>query len=143
VFPIKTILHPTDFLEESEAAFQLACGLARDHGGRVVVLHVVSPPASHGEEIARRQGHGYHEDLWRILERVRPDADAPQVERRLEDGQPAEVILRVAQEESADLIAMGTQARTGLGRLLLGSVAEQVLRRATCPVLTVRARTTT
>jgi nucleotide-binding universal stress UspA family protein len=139
MFPIKTILHPTDFSDSSEAAFKVACGLARDHNGRVVVLHVVPPPISHGEEVARRQDGGYHEDLWRMLEGMRPAGDAPPVGRRLEDGHPVEVILRVAREEKADLIALGTAGRTGLGRLLLGSVAEQVLRQATCPVLTVKA----
>jgi nucleotide-binding universal stress UspA family protein len=139
MLPIKTILHPTDFSELSDAAFRLACAVAHDHGGRVVVLHVVPPPQSHGEEVARRQGRGYHEDLWRMLERVRPEGAAVPVERRLEDGPPAETILRVAREEGAGLIVLGTQGRAGLGRLLLGSVAEQVVRQAPCPVLTTNA----
>ncbi len=139
MLPIKIILHPTDFSELSDAAFQLACALARDHKGRLVVLHVVPPPQSHGEEVARRQDGGYHHDLWRMLERVRPEDPAVPVERRLEDGLPAETILRVAREEGADLIVLGTQGRTGLGRLLLGSVAEQVVRQAPCPVLTTNS----
>jgi nucleotide-binding universal stress UspA family protein len=139
MLPVKTILHPTDFSEPSEAAFRLACALARDHNSRLVVLHVVPPPESHGEVIARRQGGGYHEDLWRLLEGLRPVYASVTVERRLEDGAPAETIVNVAREEGADLIVLGTQGRTGLGRLLLGSVAEHVVRRAPCPVLTTNA----
>jgi universal stress protein A len=136
MLPIKTILHPTDFSELSHAAFQLACALARDHKGRLVVLHVVPPPQSHGEVVARQQGEGYHKDLWRVLERMRPgDGDLP-LERRLEDGDPAEMILRVADEEGASLIVLGTHGRGPLGKLLLGSVADKVVRRAPCPVLT-------
>jgi universal stress protein A len=55
------------------------------------------------------------------------------------EGDPAEMILRVAEEVHADLIVMGTHGRTGLSRLLMGSVAEQVVRRAPCPVLTMKA----
>jgi len=100
VLPIKTILHPTDFSVLSEAAFYLACALAGDHKGRLVVLHVVPPPQSHGEAIARQQGEGYHEDLWRMLEQMRPEDADLLVERRLEDGDPAETILRRRRRES-------------------------------------------
>ncbi|HUK63722.1 MAG TPA: universal stress protein, partial [Dongiaceae bacterium] len=53
-------------------------------------------------------------------------------------GEPADEIVRLADEEHADMIVMGTQGRTGLERLMLGSVAERVIRRSRCPVLTVR-----
>jgi nucleotide-binding universal stress UspA family protein len=61
-----------------------------------------------------------------------------QVERRLEEGYPGAIIPRIAGETKADLIVMGTHGRTGLSRLLMGSVAEQVVRKAPCPVLTVK-----
>jgi nucleotide-binding universal stress UspA family protein len=61
------------------------------------------------------------------------------VEHRLVAGDPGAEILRAAREEPCDLIVMGTHGRTGLGRVLLGSVAEQVVRRAPCPALTVKA----
>jgi nucleotide-binding universal stress UspA family protein len=67
-----------------------------------------------------------------------PDLKPP-AERRLEEGDPATEICRVANEAGCELIAIGTHGRTGLGRLLMGSVAEQVVRRAPCPVLTVKA----
>jgi nucleotide-binding universal stress UspA family protein len=56
----------------------------------------------------------------------------------LEEGDPVTQILRIAGEENCELIVMGIHGRTGLGRLLMGSVAEQVVRRAPCPVLTVK-----
>jgi nucleotide-binding universal stress UspA family protein len=61
------------------------------------------------------------------------------VERRLVIGDPALEILDEAQESKVDLIVMGTHGRSGLGRLLMGSVAESVVRKAACPVLTVKA----
>jgi nucleotide-binding universal stress UspA family protein len=66
-----------------------------------------------------------------------PDAQV-RVEHRLEEGDAATQILQVAQETGCDLIVLGTHGRTGHGRLMMGSVAEQVLRTASCPVLTVR-----
>lgn len=139
MLPIKTILHPTDFSELSESAFRLACSLARDHGGRILVLHVYPPPESHGEVVARRQPDGYEEELRRVLDRVRPADPAVPVEHFLEEGPAAETILRFALEHGCDLIVLGTHGRTGLRRWLLGSVAEQVVRGAPCPVLTVNA----
>jgi universal stress protein A len=136
---IHTILHPTDFSARSDAAFRLACSLARDHHGHVVVLHVVPPPVAHGEIVARRQDDSFYEELHRSLNRMHaPDPETP-VMSRLEEGDPAREILRVAEEVEADLIVMGTHGRTGLSRLLLGSAAEEVMRHATCPVLTVKS----
>jgi nucleotide-binding universal stress UspA family protein len=132
MLPIQTILHPTDFSERSGYAFQLACSLARDHGARLIVLHVMPVPLVQEKFL-------YREEMAGELNRLgAPDARV-RVEHRLEEGDAATQILRVAQETGCDLIAMGTHGRTGLGRLLMGSVAEQVLRMASCPVLTVRA----
>ena len=138
MLPLRTILHPTDFSEPSDYAFQLACALARDYEARLLVLHVVPPPLFHGEVVARREETGFYEDLWELLEQRRPTDANVQVEHYLEDGDPAEMIVQLAWDEGCDLIVMGTHGRTGLGRLLMGSVAEQVMRRAACPVLTVR-----
>jgi nucleotide-binding universal stress UspA family protein len=66
-----------------------------------------------------------------------PDPEV-QVERRLEQGDAATEIVRVAQETHCDLIVIGTHGRTGLSRVLMGSVAEKVLRQAPCPVLAVK-----
>ncbi len=131
MLPIRTILHPTDFSECSGHAFQLACSLARDHGARVIVLHVIPVPLVQEKRL-------YREEVERELNRlVAPDSKVP-VAHQLEEGDAITQILRVAQETSCDLIVIGTHGRTGLGRLVMGSVAEQVLRKASCPVLTVR-----
>ncbi len=129
---IQTILHPTDFSERSGYAWQLACSLARDQGACLIVLHVMPVPLVQEKRF-------YREEMTEELNRLRaPDAQI-RVQHRLEEGDAATEILRVAQETGCDLIVLGTHGRTGLGRLLMGSVAEQVVRSASCPVLTVRA----
>jgi nucleotide-binding universal stress UspA family protein len=140
MLPIHTILHPTDFSEQSENAWRLACALARDYGARLILLHVVHPPAAiYGEAVYVPEPEEYREPLRRQLHQLQvPGADV-RAERRLEEGDAATEILRVARETDTNLIVMGTHGRTGLGRLLMGSVAEQVLRSAHCPVLTVKS----
>jgi nucleotide-binding universal stress UspA family protein len=143
MFPLHVILHPTDFSPSSEQAFHLACSLARDHGARLIALHVLErpliiqsgvmtpppPPAPLPDE---------REALLERLRRLQPSAPGVRVECRVEEGDPTTAILQVAQEAACDLIVLGTHGRTGLRRLLLGSVAEQVVRKAPCPVLTVK-----
>jgi nucleotide-binding universal stress UspA family protein len=136
----RTILHPTDFSERSDSAFWLACSLARDCGARLVVLHVVQPPpfVTHGEmEKALQQARGYRQELKDKLKALRTAAPGLSVECRLEDGEPVAAIFRAARDSRCDLIVMGTHGRTGFCRLLLGSVAEGIIRRAPCPVLTM------
>jgi nucleotide-binding universal stress UspA family protein len=137
----KTILHPTDFSEPSAFAFKLACALARDHGARLVVLHVLEVPAA----VGAAEGPFVPvpavdwEALQEKLRRLQPPDPAVPVEHRLVEGYAASRILRLAEEVKADLIVMGTHGRRGLGRLLMGSVAEQVVRKAPCPVVTVKS----
>jgi nucleotide-binding universal stress UspA family protein len=145
MLPVRIILHPTDFSAYSDWAFRLACSLARDYGAHLIVLHVLErpvltysgvmtpppplPPSAEERQAARERLH-----------RIQPPGPAIEVEHVLEVGDPATAILEVAQERPCDLIAMGTHGRTGLGRLLMGSVAERVVRQASCPVLTVKTR---
>jgi nucleotide-binding universal stress UspA family protein len=137
---IRTVLHPTDFSERSDLAFRLACSLARDYGARLIVLHVAEPPvAVAGEGVLLIPTPADLEPLRERLGGLRPRDPKVPVEHRLAEGNAAAEILRVAEEAKCDVIVLGTHGRTGLARLLLGSVAEQVLRRASCPVLTVRA----
>jgi nucleotide-binding universal stress UspA family protein len=136
--PIHTILHPTDFSPQSAHALQLACSLARDYVARLVVLHVAEPPpVPYGDGILLPVPVDDDERLKGELGRL-PVPDGVRAERRFERGDPVTETLRVAEEISADLVVMGTHGRTGLGRLLMGSVAEQVVRQAPCPVLTVK-----
>ena len=135
---LETILHPTDFSPLSENAFHLACSLARDHGGRVIVLHVAVPPViGPGGGLTPPPG-GDWEALERQLREIKPSDPKVPVEYRLERGYPAAEILRVAVERNCDLIVLGSHGRSGLAWLLMGSVADQVVRKAHCPVLVVK-----
>jgi len=139
MLPIHTILHPTDFSDRSQLAFRLACALARDYGARLVLLHVAPIPVLvYGEGVVPPQPDDYLEQLEEELHRLQAPDPSIHVEHRLKEGDPVTEILEVAEETGADLVVMGTHGRTGLGRLLMGSVAEHVVRRASCPVLTVR-----
>jgi nucleotide-binding universal stress UspA family protein len=141
VLPIRTILHPTDFSARSEWAFQAAHSLARDHGARLVVLYVRAPTVVAYGELGPIVPDPIRtpEDMKDNLSALRTLDPRVAVEYRLGEGEPAAEILRLASELKANLIVMGTHGRTGLGRLLMGSVAEVVLRRAPCPVLTLKA----
>jgi len=135
---IQAILHPTDFSEASVAAFQLACSLARDHGARLVVAHVLSPPVAVYDAVpVLLEPEGYREERMRSLQRIQPADPVLRVEHRLLEGEPAWQILRLARETGCDLIVMGTHGRRGLRRLLMGSVAEKVVRESDVPVLLV------
>jgi nucleotide-binding universal stress UspA family protein len=137
---VQTILHPTDFSERSQYALWLACALARDYGARLIVLHVASVPAVvYGEGVVPTNPEELRAAAQEQLDRLRVPQANLRAERRLEQGDAVEEVLRTAREAGADLIVMGTHGRTGLGRLLMGSVAEQIVRKATCPVLTVKA----
>jgi nucleotide-binding universal stress UspA family protein len=139
VLPIHTILHPTDFSDHSAVAFRMACALARDYDARLVVLHVTGLPAiAFVEGVVPPQPEDYFAAAEAELRRVRPPDARIRVEHRLKEGDPVTEILEAAREAGADLIVMGTHGRTGLGRFLMGSVAEHVVRHATCPVVTVR-----
>lgn len=144
--PVKRILVPVDFSPCSKAALEHASFLAHRLGAELEVLHVWEPPTyvtpemvvhMPGEksrtlaEFVRTQSGQAMEALLASIER-----DGLVVHGRLETGAVVETILRAAREN--DLVVMGTHGRTGLSHLLLGSVAEKVVRRSPCPVLTVR-----
>lgn len=140
MLPVRTILHPTDFSEQAQHAFAAAHALARDHGSRLVVLYVRAPAVVGYGEL----GPVVPDPMWEpadvkaTLAALRLPDPGVEVEYRVAEGDTAAEIVRLARVLAADLIVMGTHGRTGLGRLLLGSVAEAVLRRAPCPVLTLR-----
>jgi nucleotide-binding universal stress UspA family protein len=141
MLPIRTILFPTDFSDCAACAYPVAAALARDHGARLVLLHVATPPAAvtYGE-LAKmlQQRDGYRLELEQRLRGYPVPGPGVPVEYRLEDGHPATEILAAVEETGCDLVVMGTHGRTGISRILLGSVAEQVMRRAPCPVVTVK-----
>jgi len=139
MLPVQTILHPTDFSQQSQYAFQLACALARDHNARLLLLHVVTRPVLvYGEGFIPEDPEERFQEARVRLGKLDPGSGLF-AERRVAEGNPVEEILHVAEEPHSGLIVMGTHGRTGLARLLMGSVAEQVVRKAVCPVLTVKS----
>jgi nucleotide-binding universal stress UspA family protein len=147
MLPVRTILHPTDFSETADYAYRVARLIARECGARLVVLHVAGmcvdvSPVVYSEMgvpfILPGEYQAYHAALkGQLREKFETDREI-RVETHLRDGDAAEEILRLADQVACDLIVVGTHGRSGLPRLLVGSVAEAVLRRARCPVLTVK-----
>ncbi len=141
MYSVKTILHPTDFSEGSQQAFELACNMAAQHGARVILLHVVAPPAPapmpyeaaavHSEALAEDEIHAK-------LEQLRSSKPELTMDYVVEQGNASDVIIQVAKQAPCDAIVLGTHGRSGLSRLLMGSVAEKVVRKAPCPVITVK-----
>jgi universal stress protein A len=135
----RKILFPTDFSHTGDAALDLATSLARERKASLLIVHVEEPPAAYGGgEMYYGMPDPATEDLQRMLSEVVPTDPAVPCEHRLITGDPAASIARLAEAEQAELIVMGTHGRTGLLRLLMGSVAEAVVRRAPCPVLTLK-----
>jgi nucleotide-binding universal stress UspA family protein len=144
---LKRVLVATDFGEAADAALSYGRELARAFGARLDVLHVVENVLTRGfgaegyvasypdlqrdvEEAARRQ-----------LDSMLPEGDRVKLQARpilLTSNSPAFTIAAYAAEENIDLIVMGTHGRGAIAQLLMGSVAERVVRTAPCPVLTVR-----
>lgn len=139
MFPLKRILFATDFSDLSMAAYTFVMALARDYEAHVIVLHAMPYPAiTYGEAVT---GLGLEEERQQAEAALFDLPAAPpgvQMEKRVLVGEPGDCILDMALEKEVDLIVLGTHGRTGLARLLLGSVAEKVLRKAHCPVLTVK-----
>ena len=148
---LRKILFASDLTEASAPALVLALELGRRLGARVAALHVTEPVYE-----SRRWYGALREDeieFYRVVsereqaaalrvlaEQVNPPpGEAPAVEVLVRSGSPAEVICEVAREADVDLIIMGTHGRSGLQHALLGSIAERVIRTASCAVLTVRA----
>jgi nucleotide-binding universal stress UspA family protein len=141
MLPINNILFPTDFSDRAVNAFHMASALARDHRAAVTVLHVREMPALPFAEFGAVPPPELpsREELMERLAKFELPDEGITVEFVIADGEPGEEIVRVAKEHHCDLIVMGTHGRTGLSRLLMGSVAERVMRRAPCPVLTLKA----
>lgn len=142
---IQRILVPVDFSETSKRALEYAYLFVKSFDAKLDVLHVWRPSEYAGDEMV-------------VLTRSEPELtlstylrnhadqqltaflkDVPHAKQMLEAGDPAHVIAKVAGEGGYDLIIMGTHGRTGLSHLMMGSVAEKVVRLAPCPVLTYRA----
>src|ERR1051325_4635476 len=137
----KNILYATDFSAPAQAALPIACALARDYGACLTLVHVrAAPEVIAGEFGVLPSEPGESDESVRArLGRLVPADFKSAVNCVVRDGDAAHEILAEAERQHADVIVLGTHGRSGLRRLLLGSVAEMVLREASCPVLTIRA----
>lgn len=145
----KRVTYATDFSPPSLAAFPHALALARLTGAELMILHVlpatVSPFIDGGyvpQEIWDQLDAGLRaqarQEMDRLLRRAL-DAGVRATASVVATGVPADEIVRAAEQAKSDLLVLGTHGRTGVARLVLGSVAARVVATATCPVLTVRA----
>ena len=132
---ISRILVPVDWSEPSNQAFQIGVSLAR-HNAQLVLVHVVPPPLI----MYGPPPEAYMAQLREELCRIKPSDPKISVRHLLAEGEPAAEIIRITNEARCDLIVMGTHERTGLNRVLMGSVAEKVVRKAPCLVLTVNSQ---
>ena len=139
-YPFRRILSPIDFDENSLAALDVATQMARDNDGIVLLFHVVPM-------IVAPTGMPIYVDIYKGQEEAARQKLEEVATRRLRGvkhelltqmGEPAGAILSAARRHAADLIVMATHGRRGLSRVVLGSVAEMVLRNASCPVLCAR-----
>jgi nucleotide-binding universal stress UspA family protein len=142
----KNILVPVDFSVHSGEAVRVASDIARQYQASITLVHVHDPlpyalPSEYmmytPEQEARMNSE--FEKMLATSKRAAESAGAPRVTTRLLHGLPSTCILDFASSGRFDSIVMGTHGRTGLQHALMGSVAERVLRKAPCPVLTVKA----
>lgn len=140
-FPFKKILCPVDFDDNSTAALKSAAEIALQNDGTVHVLHVVPM-------VVQPMGAPVYVDLYqgqeqaaraKLTEIAGKQLLGIKYELMTRIGEPASAILKAQRQLSADVLVIGTHGRRGFSRLFLGSVAEKVIREASCPVLTVRS----
>src|SRR5262245_36501796 len=131
---ISTILYATDLSEASRPACAQAVELARQCGATLTILHAFAEPTTVAEAWGVIDPRS---DIDTALKYVASDVHDVEIHRLLYVGSPAETIVEYAREHGFDVIVMGTHGRSGVSHLLMGSVAEQVIRQAPCPVMVV------
>jgi len=147
---VTRILVPVDFSECSRQALLHAVALGAKLGAKIHVLHVWEPPlyifpevmVQVPDEPAQSLGDFAQQRAGREMDQFLREAlgeDRPDITRDVQTGHPYQAILRALDDEPYDLIVMGTHGRRGLPHLLLGSIAEKVVRHAPCAVMTIRA----
>lgn len=140
----KKILCPIDFSDGSKEALRVSSQLAKESGAELVLIHVWQPPYTVAPEavLAPDLSEVVHRNAEEKLAEKRAEAETltgRSVGSILRMGTPWDRIVETTQKDrSFDLVVIGTHGRTGIKRVLLGSVAEQVVRHASCPVLVVR-----
>jgi len=140
---IKKILVPTDFSAHADEAFRVAHSLARMIGAEVTLFHVAHPPAvvSEGGRFLANPGQGEAGNLWDRFHGIQLADPKVRVDHEVivADRASASHILELLDRLGCDLIVMGTHGRSWLKHRLFGSVTEEVVRRARCPVMVVKA----
>jgi nucleotide-binding universal stress UspA family protein len=142
---IKTILFPTDFSNGARAAMDHAVSLARDYKAKLILLYVIQdisiaewyiPSSLSVTDLVEdmQKSAGKEMDKWA----TEVSSKVKEVEKLVVRGVPFVEIIKTAKEKDTDLIVIGTHGRTGIDHMLFGSTAEKVVRKAPCPVLTVR-----
>ena len=141
---VRHILAPVDFSECTERIIEWTAHLAEEHASRITLLHAYHLPV----EFQQLEGAYLPPDFWTSVkeqaeESLQKLAGPPreqglQVETAVCEGYAATVIVEEAREREADLIVIGTHGLSGIKHLLLGSIAERVVQKARCPVLTVK-----
>ena len=141
---MKTILVAVDFSDASVAAVEQALVLAAAFDSKVVALHVIHDPAeAPGFYSSKKAGKKVYRNMEEAAAKMmtafveKHFAKWKKVEARVRPGIPGDEIVRQAEEEKADLVVIGTRGHSGLKRLLLGSVADRVIRSCPCPVLSI------
>lgn len=145
MFPLKKILCTTDFSEPAATGVKAANELALNQSAELVLVSVVTPvyPIGAPGVPPNFSTAEYYEEMVEYttqhLEKLEQELISPEVtsRRHVARGNAADEIVRRAEEENADLIVIATHGWSGWRRLLFGSVAEKVLRSATCPVLAI------
>lgn len=140
--PFETILCPIDFSDAAYHALDYALHFARQSNARLILVHVLHNPA---DEFFHSSGHTLtwgeaKERAQSVLEEVKAKrlTDYPKAELIVEVGDPHEQIVKLSHEHKADMVVISTHGRSSLAHLVLGSVAEKIIRHASCPVFVVR-----
>jgi universal stress protein A len=140
---IRKILVPTDFSAHAEEAFRVARGLAKAIGAALVVFHVARPPAVATEDgrLLSDPTQKGSKDLWEDLKQITAADPSVKVQHEVivADRHCAGHILNILEKQGCDLIVMGTHGRGWLQHLIFGSTTEEVVRKAHCPVMVVKA----
>jgi nucleotide-binding universal stress UspA family protein len=142
---IKTILFPTDFSNGARAAMDHAISLAKDYNAKLILLYVIQdisiaewyiPSSISVTDLVEDM----QKSAWNEMNKWNTEVSAKvkDVETMVVRGVPFAEIIKTAKNKNADLIVIGTHGRTGIDHMLFGSTAEKVVRKAPCPVLTVR-----
>jgi nucleotide-binding universal stress UspA family protein len=135
---LKKIVAPTDFSELSAEGVRYACRLAKDVGAQVIVLNVVAVDESN--VVGKGEIEAHEKRLKGFIATLGHRSEDLRIREIVVPGQPYAAISDCAEKEHADLIVLSSHGRSGLSRMLIGSVTDKLLRGASCPVLVVPAR---